>query len=597
MNTKDRSMTKVSQPMTIGRASGVMKAPRWLAALGLLLATTMPALAQCPLSFAAAVNYATGFGPRSVAVGDFNADGRPDLAVANVGDNVSILLGNANGTFQAAVNYVAGSQPQSVAVGDFNADGQPDLAVANAFSNNVSILLGNLGGTFQSPVNYAAGDSPFFVAVGDFNADGRPDLAVANQASHNVSILLGNPPPNAGTFQAAVNYAVVFLAASVTVGDFNADGRPDLAVANLGSTTVSILLGNVGGTFQAAVNYVVGDVPVSVAVGDFNADGRLDLAVANRGSNNVSILLGNAPPNAGTFQGAVNYAVGFNPRSVAVGDFNADGRPDLAVTNAASSNNVSILLGNVNGTFQAAVNYAVGTFPQFVAVGDFNADGRPDLAVANQASNNVSVLLNTPPIPVVSQQPVSVTVCPSDTAAFSVAATGASPFTYQWQWQPAGLNTAWAALSNGINANNQAIPTFNVSGATTPSMNISSISNQGSNLRCIVTNACGSVTSNEVTFAVNVPIRCSPADIAFDDGLALPPFGPPCGINNGVTEGDYNLFFASFFAAGAACDIADDTGQALPPFGGGGIPPFVNNGITEGDYNLFFGLFFDGCGF
>jgi len=448
--------------MTFGSVFGVRNAPRWIVALGLLLATAMPALAQCPLSIAAAANYAVGTRPQSVAVGDFNADGRPDLAVANEGsNNLSILLGNANGTFQPPVNYAVGTNSTSVAVGDFNADGQPDLAVTNSGNNNVSILLGNGGGS--------------------------------------------------GTFQAAVNYAVGLIPRSVAVGDFNADGLPDLAVANNNTSNVSILLGNGNGTFQAAVNYAAGSTPRSIAVGDFNADGRPDLAVANFGSNTVSILLGNAN---GTFQAAVNYAAGSFPFSVAVGDFNADGRPDLAVANS-NSNNVSILLGNANGTFQAAVNYAAGRAVS-VAVGDFNADGRPDLAVANFDSNNVSVLLNTTPNGVVvSQQPASVSICPSGTATFSVTASGTTP-AYQWQWQPAGPNTAWVALSNGVNNNNQAIPTFNVSGATTPSMNITSISGLGGNFRCLVTTACGSVTSNEATLTIT---SCCPADFNADGTL------------------------------------------------------------------------------
>jgi len=180
---------------------------RSLLAVVLILAALWlsPAVhAQCPLSFAAAVNYAVGNVPTSVAVGDFNADGRPDLAVANAGsNNVSILLGNGGGggTFQAAVNYSVGSGPRSVAVGDFNADGQPDLAVANF--DNVSILLGNANGTFQAAVNYFAGVLLSSVAVGDFNADGWTDLAVtsANYLG-GVLILLGN---GNGTFRAPVS--------------------------------------------------------------------------------------------------------------------------------------------------------------------------------------------------------------------------------------------------------------------------------------------------------------------------------------------------------------------------------------------------------
>jgi len=305
------------------------------------------------------------------------------------------LLGNGSGTFQSAVNYAAGTNPVSVAVGDFNGDGKTDLVVADygpsdISSDNVSVLLGNGNGTFQTAVNYAAGANPNYVAVGDFNGDGKSDLAVADANSNTVSILLGNGD---GTFQTAVNYAVGSWPSSVAVGDFNGDGKADLAVADANSNTVSILLGNGDGTFQTAVNYAVGNGPVSVVVGDFNGDGKADLTVANVNTNSaVSVLLGNGN---GTFQPAVNYPAGNLPASVAVGDFNGDGRVDLAVANYGG-NNVSILLGNGNGTFQAAVNYAAGLWPHSVALGDFNGDGRADLVVANQYSNNVSILLGLP---------------------------------------------------------------------------------------------------------------------------------------------------------------------------------------------------------
>ncbi len=150
--------------------------------------------------------------------------------------------------------------------------------------------------------------------------------------------------------------------------------------------------------FNPAVNYGAGTQPLSVAVDDFNGDGKPDLAVANYyGSNNVSILLG---VGNGTFNAAVNYGAGTQPRSVAVDDFNGDGKPDLAVANYGS-NDVSILLGVGNGTFNAAVDYGAGTQPRSVAVGDFNGDGAPDLAVANEGNNNVSILLNTPEPPTV----------------------------------------------------------------------------------------------------------------------------------------------------------------------------------------------------
>ena len=347
------------------------------------------------MPFNAAVNFATGGVPFSIAVGDFNRDGNPDLAVANsASGNVSILLGNGLGAFALAVNYTVGLAPQSVAVGDFNRDGNPDLAVANAGSDNVSILMGNGLGAFVPAVNYAVGTNPWSVAVGDFNRDGNPDLATANNGGNDVSILMGN---GLGAFAGPVNYVVLAGPHYVAVGDFNRDGNPDLATANITSNNISILLGNGLGAFGLQVDYTAGTTPNTVAVGDFNRDGNPDLAVVNLGSNDVSILLGNG---LGAFGLPVNYAAGTNPRFVAVGDFNLDGIPDLAVADIGS-NNISILLGNGTGAFAALVNYAVGINPIYDAVGDFNRDGTPDLAVANANGANVSILLNMPELPTI----------------------------------------------------------------------------------------------------------------------------------------------------------------------------------------------------
>jgi uncharacterized protein (UPF0548 family) len=183
----------------------------------------------------------------------------------------------------------------------------------------------------------------------------------------------------------------------VAVGDFNGDGKLDLAVANGDGDTVSIRLGNGTGTFTNAPDVVVGGSPTSVAVGGFNGDGKLDLAVANGDGSTVSIRLGTGD---GTFTNAPDVVVGSLPFSVAVGDFNGDGKPDLATANSGNgSNSVSIRLGNGDGTFTNAPDVPVGITPASVAVGDFNGDGKPDLAVANEDSNTVTVLLNTFPGP------------------------------------------------------------------------------------------------------------------------------------------------------------------------------------------------------
>jgi hypothetical protein len=274
------------------------------------------------LSFIAAASYDVGSRPYSVAVGDFNGDGLPDLAVANQSNaSVSVLLGNGNGTFQAArsfgvgsgpfrfaVSYAVGYQPVSLVVGDFNGDGIPDVAVANAFSPNgtVTVLLGNGDGTFQAPVSYNAGASPGSLTEGDFAGDGILDLAVANSAAGTVSILRGRGD---GTFEVPVTFVVGSGPSSVVVGDFNGDGFLDLAVTNSNSGTVSVLLGRGDGTFQPRLDYSSsGSNPASVGTADFNGDGFPDLAVANFGSNSVTVLIndgvwGPAPQPAGHSHG------------------------------------------------------------------------------------------------------------------------------------------------------------------------------------------------------------------------------------------------------------------------------------------------------
>jgi len=216
--------------------------------------------------------------------------------VANYSDNtVSILLGNGSGGFSAASGspVSAGSEPRAVAVGDFNGDGKLDLAVADAGGNTVSILLGNGSGGFTAASGSppSVGGYPDCITVGDFNGDGIPDLAVTNFASANISILLGN---GSGGFSAASGspLSVGNRPYAVTVGDYNGDGKPDLAVANYGDNSVIILLGNGSGGFAAATGspVAVGSEPEAIIAGDFYGTHKLGLAVVNAGENTVSIV-------------------------------------------------------------------------------------------------------------------------------------------------------------------------------------------------------------------------------------------------------------------------------------------------------------------
>jgi hypothetical protein len=357
------------------------------------------------------------FVPMGLAVGDFNGDGKLDVATTTTPlSSVSIVLRRGDGTFGPYTEYVTGSSPFSVAVGDFNGDGIADLVTANEQGNSVSVLLGNGNGTFQPHQDYPVGGAPFWVAVGDFNGDGKLDLVTANN-TNSVSVLLGNGD---GTFQPAVSYPAQIGPESVAVGDFNGDGKLDLAVANsCGSDpkcqspgSVSILLGNGDGTFQLPTNYSTGYRSDSIVVGDFNGDGKLDLAVADQCgltmkcvNSTVSVLLGNGD---GTFQPQTQYLTGFAPTSVVIGDFNGDGKPDLATANCESQNcapiwgsgSVSILLGNGDGTFAPHVEYQTGAGTHAVAVGDFTGNGAADVAATNTGSGTISMLLNATTAPI-----------------------------------------------------------------------------------------------------------------------------------------------------------------------------------------------------
>jgi acetyl esterase/lipase len=349
------------------------------------------------LSFADPVDYSVGRSPRSVTVADFNGDQIPDVAVANSGsNNVSILLGNSDGSLGSVGTIAVGTTPSFVTAGDFNGDLLTDLAVANTGSNNVSILLGNGDGSLQLPLNTApVGQGPSSIAVGDFNGDAVPDVAVANRAA-SVAVLLGRGD---GTFGPASTIGVGGAASFVVAADFDRDGSQDLAVTTADASfyrrgTLAVLLGNGDGTFRSAQNLAVGRDPAGTVVHDFNQDGVADLAVAARLTDSVSILLGSGD---GTFVLDRNYQVGGQAGSIAVGDFNGDEAVDLVTASLYST--VSVLTGNEDGTFQTAQDSWGGANPISVAIGDFNRDGRDDLALAQNFSNQVSVLLNNSPQP------------------------------------------------------------------------------------------------------------------------------------------------------------------------------------------------------
>ncbi|WP_341882121.1 FG-GAP-like repeat-containing protein [Synechococcus sp. UW140] len=359
--------------------------------LGLNL-VSVPTIIASP-SFAAQATIDTGSKPASVILGDVNGDCNLDIITANINSaNVSVLLGNGNGTFQGQQIFDTGTNPFAVKLGDMNGDGSVDIITANQDSDTASVLLGNGNGTFQTQTTFSTGDSPRSVALGDLNGDGTLDIIAANQGSNKVSVLLGT---GNGSFAVQATFATDAGTDagpySLALGDVNGDGKLDIVTANQSSNQASVLLGNGDGTFAAEVAFATGANPFSVALGDLNGDGTLDIITANLGSTTVSVLLGNGN---GTFQGQQAFATGANPFSVSMGDVNGDGRLDITTANLFSDT-ASVLLGNGNGTFGPKTDFATGSYPASVTLGDVNGDGRLDIIAANYNSDNASVILGT----------------------------------------------------------------------------------------------------------------------------------------------------------------------------------------------------------
>ncbi len=339
--------------------------------------TSVNVNAVASVGFGAPVTYGGLNSPLQVASGDFNADGITDLAVLSNNGGVvsfSVFLGKGNGTFHPAVNYAAGiGSASSIVAADFNGDGKPDLMIGG------SIFFGNGDGTFQTGVSGLPSvgvTSPPVIA--DFNGDGKADVAVNDDGV--LKILLGTGD---STFLRPISTSVSVF--TMIAGDFNGDSKADLAV--LTENSVSVLLGNGDGTFQPAVNYALPLDPFALATGDLNGDGKPDLVVVTK-IDVVSVLLGHGD---GSFAAPVLYPLPArgSGQDIRIADINGDGKADVVIANSTGysrTDGVIVMLGNGDGTLQAPTNYTVGLGPNALALGDFNGDGRTDLAVVDEGS-------------------------------------------------------------------------------------------------------------------------------------------------------------------------------------------------------------------
>lgn len=377
------------------------------------LLSVAPVLLSAPREYAPA-------GPRG-AVGDFSNDGRPDIVVVNeIDSDVMVMMNTGNGTFlPPAHHYVLNAR--DVAVADFNHDGNLDMAVLspNGEYTTVEIFYGLGNGNFLPPQRIKVGSGAATVAAADLNGNGLPDLVLSSGESappltDQYGAVLPNQPSSSfggekvivlrnlgnGVFSKPVRYrAGPYFSRDLVIGDFNGDGVPDVAVLRA-QNDFAVLLGQKDasghptGTLGPPTLFAAGSNPRALAAGDFNRDGKLDLAVANSDFHTAALKIyqGNGD---GTFAPGQNYFGGNFVDGVAVGDFNGDGIPDLAAVSFTSD--LRVYPGNGDGTFAPPQNFPGGRFGNFVLAADFDGDGRTDVAVLS--SFGTSILFAGPTAP------------------------------------------------------------------------------------------------------------------------------------------------------------------------------------------------------
>ncbi len=349
---------------------------------------------------------AVGSAPNSVEIADFNGDRIADLAIANShGNNLSILLGDGKGSFLEAKGspFPAGNAPNDVCVGDYDGDGKFDMAIANHDAKYLTVLLGDGRGGFSpapgSPVTVLSRPHTHGVAAGDFDQDGKLDLVTESWGENKVTVVFGNG--RGGFAGPGVQFNVGKRPYQrLRVADLNLDGNPDVVTTNLEGDNVTVLLGDGKGSFHDSSGspFPCGKTPFALAIGDLNGDGKPDLAIGNwagqpdrRNGEGVTAMLGDGKGRFVVMPGSP-FPTGDGPGRLAIGDVDGDNLPDIVVANYLSRS-VSVLRRH-DETFLPSATSLVGNHPQGVALGDLNGDGKADIVVANSDDNTISILLS-----------------------------------------------------------------------------------------------------------------------------------------------------------------------------------------------------------
>lgn len=344
--------------------------------------------------------YRVGTTPQATIAADLNGDGKPDLITCNqAASSISVSLNQttpATGGVPifspTSISSTVASSPRDLIAADFNGDGFMDIAVVNYVSDTVSVLLGRGDGTLMTRVNYALGDGPIALVAGDFDRDGDVDLAIANQLSNSVTIMAND---GAGVFSNVQTVPAGTTPSAMTAADVDNDADVDLVVGATADNAAVVLrnITVVGGTanfFQAA-SIQAGHGITGVTTGDFNADGRIDIAAAAATDNQLNILLQNP---AGSWSQTSQYAFSPGPLGAAARDVTGDGVADLvSVSRSSATSQLGVLVGIGDGTFAPVRSFAIGFQPGRFTLADLNGDGDLDAAMPITGSGGNSVLV------------------------------------------------------------------------------------------------------------------------------------------------------------------------------------------------------------
>ncbi|WP_214071778.1 FG-GAP-like repeat-containing protein [Mucilaginibacter sp. dw_454] len=369
------------------------------------------------------VDFTSSGSTYTVVVSDIDGDGKADIILANANANSISVFRNTSvsgsitiSSFAAKVDFATGLYPTGLAVGDIDGDGKPDVVISNQSANTVSVLRNSsTPGTinFDTKVDFATGSGPGSVVIADFDGDGKSDLAVTNNYGNSLSVLQNNSVSGiitSSSFTAHVDYTTDLHVYSLTAGDLDGDGKPEIIVDNISQSTISIYHNQSASgsiSFAAKVDFATGAQPENVAIGDLDGDGKPDMVVSNFNGNSISILQNTSTSigiDASTFSVRVDIATNHGPEWVAIGDIDGDGKPDLAVTNnnGGAGNTVSLFRNLSTGgtlsasSFAAKVDFTVGSAPGGVAIADLDGDGKPDIIVPSNLTPILAVLRNSP---------------------------------------------------------------------------------------------------------------------------------------------------------------------------------------------------------